>query len=128
MIGFIPRPTRTLLQELGLVFFLANAGIRGGGALVSTLQEHGFALFALGICVSCLPLIVAWPIATKFFKMNPLQALGGICGGMTSTPALGAITSKTDSQTPVISYVSAYPVALIFMIVISKLLIRLIGV
>jgi putative transport protein len=128
LIGFIPRPTRTLLQELGLVFFLANAGIRGGGALVSTLQEYGFALFALGVCVSCLPLIVAWPIATKFFKMNPLQSLGGICGGMTSTPALGAITSKTDSQTPVISYVSAYPVALIFMIVISKLLIRLIGV
>lgn len=127
VVGFIPRQTRMLLQELGLVFFLANAGVRGGGALVSTLQEHGFMLFGLGICVSILPLIVAWPIAVKHFKMNPLQALGGICGGMTSTPALGAITAKTDSQTPVISYVSAYPVALIFMIIISKLLIRLIG-
>ncbi|MDF7798896.1 aspartate:alanine exchanger family transporter [Pontiellaceae bacterium B1224] len=127
IVGFIPRHTRMLLQELGLVFFLANAGVRGGGALVSTLQEHGFMLFGLGICVSILPLVVAWPIATKHFKMNPLQALGGICGGMTSTPALGAITAKTDSQTPVISYVSAYPVALIFMIIISKLLIRLIG-
>ncbi|VGO22582.1 aspartate:alanine exchanger family transporter [Pontiella sulfatireligans] len=127
IVGFIPRQTRMLLQELGLVFFLANAGVRGGGALVSTLQEHGFVLFGLGICVSVLPLIVAWPIATKHFKMNPLQALGGICGGMTSTPALGAITDKTDSQTPVISYVSAYPVALIFMIIISKLLIKLLG-
>jgi putative transport protein len=127
IVGFIPRPTRMLLQELGLVFFLANAGVRGGGALVSTLQEHGFILFALGMCVSVLPLIAAWPIATRHFKMNPLQALGGICGGMTSTPALGAITSKTDSQTPVISYVSAYPVALIFMIIVSKLLIRLIA-
>jgi putative transport protein len=127
VVGFIPRPTRMLLQELGLVFFLANAGVRGGGALLSTLQEHGFMLFGLGVCVSILPLIVAWPIATKYFKMKPLQALGGICGGMTSTPALGAITAKTDSQTPVVSYVSAYPVALIFMIIISKLLIKLIG-
>ena len=127
IVGFIPRQTRMLLQELGLVFFLANAGVRGGGALVSTLQEHGFMLFGLGMCISVLPLIVAWPIATKHFKMNPLQALGAICGGMTSTPALGAITAKTDSQTPVISYVSAYPVALIFMIIISKLLIRLLG-
>ncbi len=127
IVGFIPRQTRMLLQELGLVFFLANAGVRGGGALVSTLQEHGFVLFGLGVCVSVLPLIVAWPIATKHFKMNPLQALGGICGGMTSTPALGAITAKTDAQTPVISYVSAYPVALIFMIIISKLLTKLIG-
>ena len=126
IVGFIPRPTRLLLQELGLVFFLANAGVRGGGMLVATLQEHGFVLFAMGICVSSLPLIVAWPIATKFFKMNALQALGGICGGMTSTPALGAITAKTDSTIPVVSYVSAYPVALIVMIVISKVLIQVI--
>ncbi|MCK4565420.1 MAG: YidE/YbjL duplication, partial [Verrucomicrobia bacterium] len=127
IVGHIPRPTRMLLQELGLVFFLANAGVRGGGALVDTLQEHGFALFGLGVCVSALPLIVAWPIATRLFKMNALQALGGICGGMTSTPALGAITEKTDAQTPVISYVSAYPIALIVMIIVSKLLIKLIG-
>ena len=127
IVGFIPRPTRMLLQELGLVFFLASAGVRGGGALVATLQEHGIMLFGLGVCVSVLPLIVAWPIATKCFKMNPLQALGGICGGMTSTPALGALTTKTDSQTPVTSYLSAYPVALIFMIVISKILIKLIA-
>ena len=127
IVGFIPRPTRMLLQELGLVFFLANAGIRGGGALMSTLHAHGFMLFGLGMCISIIPLAVAWPIATKLLKMNPLQALGGICGGMTSTPALGAITAKTDAQTPVISYVSAYPVALIFMIIISKLLIRILG-
>jgi putative transport protein len=127
IVGFIPRPTRMLLQELGLVFFLANAGVRGGGALASTLQEHGFALFGLGICVSTLPLMLAWPVATRLFKMNPLQALGGICGGMTSTPALGAITEKTEAQAPVTSYVSAYPVALIVMIVISKILIKLIG-
>ncbi len=125
--GFIPRQTRMLLQELGLVFFLANAGVRGGGALMVTLQEHGFGLFALGICISVLPLIAAWPVATRFFRMTPLQALGGICGGMTSTPALGALTSKTDSQTPVTSYVSAYPVALIFMIIIAKVLIKLIA-
>ena len=127
IVGHIPRPTRMLLQELGLVFFLANAGVRGGGALVSTLQEHGFALFGLGICISTIPLLFAWPIATRLFKMNALQALGGICGGMTSTPALGAITEKTDAQAPIISYVSAYPVALIVMIIVSKILIELIA-
>ncbi|MFR1411358.1 MAG: hypothetical protein ACLSUW_03015 [Akkermansia sp.] len=42
--------------------------------------------------------------------MNILECLGGICGGMTSTPALGAIASKTDSQAPVVSYATAYPV------------------
>ena len=125
IVGHIPRPTRLLLQELGLVFFLANAGVRGGGSLAATVQEYGPMLFGLGIIVTVLPLIVAWPLARKIFKLDPLQALGGICGGMTSTPALGAITAKTDSQVPVVSYVSAYPVALIVMILIAKVLIGL---
>lgn len=127
IVGHIPRPTRLLLQELGLVFFLANAGIHGGGSLAVTVQEYGPMLFALGIAVTILPLIVAWPLARKLFNVDALQALGGICGGMTSTPALGAITAKTDSQVPVVSYVSAYPVALIVMILIAKVLIGVLG-
>ena len=125
IVGHIPRPTRLLLQDLGLVFFLANAGVEGGVSLVATVQQYGITLFGLGMLVSVVPLILAWPLARKLFKLDPLQALGGICGGMTSTPALGAITAKTDSQVPVISYVSAYPVALIVMILITKILIGL---
>lgn len=125
IVGHIPRPTRLLLQDLGLVFFLANAGVEGGVSLVATVQQYGITLFGLGILVSVVPLILGWPLARKLFKLDPLQALGGICGGMTSTPALGAITAKTDSQVPVISYVSAYPVALIVMILITKILIGL---
>ncbi|KRP37667.1 MAG: YidE/YbjL duplication [Opitutaceae bacterium BACL24 MAG-120322-bin51] len=125
IVGHIPRPTRLLLQDLGLVFFLANAGIEGGVSLEATVQQYGITLFGLGMLVSVVPLILAWPLARKLFKLDPLQALGGICGGMTSTPALGAITARTDSQVPVISYVSAYPVALIVMILIAKILISL---
>jgi putative transport protein len=125
IVGHIPRPTRLLLQDLGLVFFLANAGVAGGVSLMATVQKYGITLFGLGMLVSLVPLILAWPLARKLFKLDPLQALGGICGGMTSTPALGAITAKTDSQVPVINYVSAYPVALIVMILITKILIGL---
>lgn len=125
IVGHIPFPTRILLQDLGLVFFLANAGVAGGGSLVTTVQQYGITLFGLGMLISIVPLIAAWPLARKLFKLDALQALGGICGGMTSTPALGAITAKTDSQIPVISYVSAYPVALIVMILTAKVLISL---
>ncbi|MFP4203390.1 MAG: aspartate:alanine exchanger family transporter [Opitutales bacterium] len=127
IVGHIPRPTRMLLQELGLVFFLANAGVRGGGALAETVSQYGPALFGLGILISIIPLLVAWPLARYIFRLDPLQSLGGICGGMTSTPALGALTTKTDSQVPVVSYVSAYPVALIVMIILAKVLIGLLG-
>ena len=41
--------------------------------------------------------------------------------------ALGAIASKTDSQAPVVSYATAYPVALILMTIIAKVIIQTIG-
>jgi len=124
IVGHIPRPTRMLLQEFGLVLFLADAGVKGGGAMVETLQTYGVTLFLMGAVLTVAPIAIALPLATRFFKMNILQALGGICGGMTSTPALGAITAKTDSQSPVVSYATAYPIALIMMTVFAKVLVQ----
>lgn len=124
IVGHIPRPTRMLLQELGLIFFLTDAGLRGGGAFVETLHSYGLQLFAVGAVVTLLPMCLAYVIARKLLRANVLQALGGVCGGMTSTPALGAITAKTDSQAPVVSYAAAYPIALILMTLFAKLLIQ----
>ncbi len=122
IVGFIPRPTRVLLQELGLVLFLADAGVKGGSTLLETVQLHGPSVFLMGAAVTIIPLAITLPIALKLLKMNLLQALGGICGGMTSTPALGALTAKTDSQVPVVSYATAYPIALILMTIAAKVL------
>lgn len=121
--GHIPRPTRLLLQDMGLVFFLAESGTRGGVSLVETLSQHGPGLVLLGVLITFLPLACAWPIARKYLKLGALQSLGGISGSMTSTPALGAITEKHESQVPVVSYVAAYPVALIVTIVVARILI-----
>lgn len=125
IVGYIPRPTRMLLQDLGLVFFLANAGIQGGADLVKTVADQGSTVFLLGILVTITPMVFAYLFATKVFKMNILECLGGICGGMTSTPALGAIAGKTDSQIPVVSYATAYPVALILMTIGAKIIISI---
>lgn len=127
IVGYIPRPTRLLLQDLGLVFFLADAGIKGGADLVQTVAAHGTAVFVMGLVVTCTGMLAGYIVGMKIFKMNILECLGGICGGMTSTPALGAIASKTDSQAPVVSYATAYPVALILMTLIAKMIIQTIS-
>lgn len=120
IVGYIPRETRTLLMELGLILFLAWAGVAGGAKLVATLQSHGLTIFLIGAAITAVPLIAGYFFATKVLKLQLLEALGGICGSMTSTPALGAITSKTDVHTPVVSYATAYPAALILMTVFAK--------
>jgi len=127
VVGHIPRPTRMLLQELGLVLFLANAGIVGGGSLAVTIQEYGAIVFAIGAAITIGPVMIAYPVARKILGLSQAQALGGICGGMTSTPALGALTSASSSQQPIVSYATAYPVSLITMTVMAKLLLQLMG-
>ena len=125
MSGRMPTAAMNILRDVGLVFFLAQAGIKAGGSFVSTIQEYGMVLFFVGAIVSSAPIIIGYLWATYVMKLNLLEALGGICGGMTSTPALGSITAKTDSGIPVVSYATAYPVALILMIVFVQVIIQL---
>ena len=125
IVGYMPRPTRVLVMELGLMLFLAGAGIRGGEKLVETLAESGISMLLVGAVITLLPLFIGYFIARKFLKMEIAEALGCICGAQTSTPALGAITSQTDSQDPVIAYSTAYPIALILMTVLAQLLVEM---
>ncbi|HOO93459.1 MAG TPA: hypothetical protein PKX94_08320, partial [Opitutales bacterium] len=74
------------------------------------------------------PMLIAYAVARGPLKLTRMQALGGICGGMTSSPALGSLTASTDSQEPIVSYATAYPIALILMTLFAKVLIGLLGI
>jgi len=123
--GSVPRASRLLMMELGLALFLADAGVQAGGSLLAVVQTHGVRLSLAAIAAVLFPMIVGVGVARFVLKMNFLQILGGTCGGMTSTPGLGAITARTDSEIPVVSYAAAYPVALILMTVIGHALVAL---
>ncbi len=127
IVGHIPRPTRMLLQEMGLVFFLADAGVKGGAALAETLAAQGLQIFLIGAVITCVPMLIGYAVARRVFRMSLARSLGGICGGMTSTPALGAIITKTSHQAPIVSYATVYPIAVILMAVLAKLLLQAIG-
>lgn len=123
--GYMPRPTRLLLMEFALMIFLAGAGVSGGAKLVETLQEQGVTMFLVGVAITLVPMLLGYMLATKVFKLPLPETLGAICGAMTSTPALGALTAKTDRQEPVISYATAYPAALLLMTILAKVLLSL---
>jgi putative transport protein len=94
---------------------------------VETLQSQGAGIFAVGVVATLAPIILGYMLATLVFKFDVLTALGGVCGAMTSTPALGVISSKTDAQAPVLSYASAYPAALLLIVVAINALIAVMG-
>jgi putative transport protein len=48
--------------------------------------------------------------------------MGALTACMTNPPGLGAANAQTETDLPTLSYASAYPVALIFKIVLAQLL------
>jgi len=111
-----------LLRQLGLLFFLAAVGSSAGANMVSTFQQYGFGLFAIGAVITLVPMIVATVISRVFLKMNILSLLGTLTGGMTSTPGLAAVDSMTDTNAPSIAYATVYPIAMVLLIIVVQLL------
>ena len=93
-----------LLRQLGLLLFLSEVGTSAGVNLVSTFQSSGLTLFGVGIAITMIPMIIAVLAGYYFFKINILDLVGTIAGGMTSTPGLAAADSMTDSPAPSVAY------------------------
>lgn len=125
VVGYVPRAASYVLTEVGLVLFLASAGVSAGGQIVAVFREHGVILITMGVAVTTVPMIVGFLYARRRLKLSLIESLGGVCGGMTSTPGLGAITAKTDSDTPVVCYATAYPMALLLMTIFAQVLLSL---
>jgi putative transport protein len=111
-----------LLRQLGLLLFLATVGTTAGGKLGETLSEYGFLLFFIGAVITIIPMLIGALVGHRFLKMNLLTLLGGITGGMTSTPGLGALDSMTDSNAPNVAYATVYPVAMVCVIILAQII------
>lgn len=111
-----------LLRQLGLLLFLAEVGTSAGTNLVSTFQESGWLMFGVGAIITLVPMIVAVIFGYFVFKINLLDLLGTITGGMTSTPGLAAADSMTDSNIPSVAYATVYPIAMVFLILFIQVI------
>ena len=112
-------------REFGLVLFLIAAGIKGGQSFVSVLMEQGVMLFVYGAIMTLIPMLMGYIFARHVLKLNLFNSLGSICGGMTSTPALGTLISVTGTDDVASAYAATYPVALVFIVLASQFIIVL---
>ena len=81
--------------------------------------------FVYGIFMTLLPMVVGYIVAKHVLKMNLLNILGSITGGMTSTPALGTLIHVAGTSNVASAYAATYPIALIAVVLVSQLLVRL---
>lgn len=119
-------PTKTLkiLREVGLMLFLAGAGISGGADFVRFFKPI---YFLYGAVMTILPLIVGFLIAKYLLKLPLLNSLGSITGGMTSTPALGTLINVSGTEDVAAAYAATYPISLLAVVLVSQFLIVLFG-
>ena len=114
--------TLKLFRELGLVLFLVGAGIPGGAEFIANFDPM---YFVYGIVMTIFPLIIGFVFAKYVLKLNLLNNLGSITGGMTSTPALGTLITVAGTEDVAAAYAATYPIALIAVVLVSQFIIIL---
>lgn len=117
------RPEKRVLElfrEFGLMAFLIGAGIPGGASFVQYFEP---AYFLYGALMTTVPMIFGFIIAKYVMKLPLFNNLGGITGGMTSTPALGTLINVAKTDDVASAYAAAYPIALIAVVLVSQFII-----
>lgn len=112
----------SVMRETGLMLFLAGAGVAAGHGFVETVARYGWVLFIGGAIVTLIPMCFGFVLATSVLKLSLPDALGAICGGMTSTPALGALINAAGSDEVAAPYAATYPFALVLVVLASQAL------
>ncbi len=115
-----PEATLKVLREFGLVLFLIGAGVAGGAEFI---KEFEVIYFVYGVIITIVPMIIGFLFSKYVLKLNLLNNLGSLTGGMTSTPALGTLIGVSGTEKVAAAYAATYPLALISIVIFSKLLI-----
>ncbi|MDY2983710.1 MAG: hypothetical protein SOR75_00070 [Synergistes jonesii] len=111
-----------LYRELGLVLFLTSAGTRAGKGFVEIVSQYGITLFVVSALITLMPMIIGYVVAKYLLRLGALDIFGSICGGMTSTPALGTLIDISATNLVAVPYASTYPFALIGIMFIVQII------
>lgn len=116
----IDKSTLNFFRELGLMLFLIGAGVPGGVNFVKNIEVK---YFLYGVVMTLVPMIIGFVLAKYVFKLSIFNNLGSITGGMTSTPALGALIHAAGTDDVSSAYAATYPIALVMVVLAAKIII-----
>jgi len=115
----------SIIRELGLAFFLAIVGLNYGFGTVDAITGSGVTLALVSLIVGFIACMIGFIVGRYAFHLNWIMLSGAICGGMTSTPGLGAATEAVGSDDPGAGYGATYPFALLGMVIFTIILHKL---
>jgi len=119
---YVPVAALNLIREIGLMLFLAGAGLVAGSQFVSVFREYGLPVLLAGSLIT-LSSLVGSALFLLLFKENILSIMGGVSGGMTQAAGLAVTKMKARTELPTLIYASVYPFATIGKIIFIQFLV-----
>lgn len=110
--GSTPNAARNILEDLGLVTFIAIVGVNAGATLLEQLTgDIAIKIFVTGFIASTVPPVVTWAIGYHLFKINPAVLMGGVAGARSHSGPAREAAKEIDSSVPWVGFPVGYAVS-----------------
>ena len=107
--GNTPNAARNILEDLGLVVFVAIVGVNAGNSLLAQLTGTiALKIFVVGFIACSIPPFIAWAIGYHLFKINPAVLMGGVAGARSHSGPCREAAVEIGSTVPWIGFPVAY--------------------
>src|SRR5512134_105906 len=110
--GSTPNAARNILEDLGLVVFIAIVGVNSGAGLLTQLSGSvALYIFLAGFIVTTIPPILVWAIGYHWMKINPAVLMGGVAGARSHSGPAREAAKEIGSSVPWIGFPVGYAVS-----------------
>jgi len=110
--GNTPNAARNVLEDLGLVVFVAIVGVNAGAGLIAQLTGSvALKIFIVGFIACTIPPFIVWAIGYHMFKINPAVLMGGVAGARSHSGPCREAAVEIQSTVPWIGFPVGYAVS-----------------
>lgn len=114
------------MKDLGICLFFAAVGIHAGETFyINFVKYNGWLMMGFGLVITLIPMFFLILLGKCALNLNVFQLSGLISGTFTDPAALAFSTSYLDSDVPIQTYATVYPLVTIFRILTAQVLIVL---
>jgi putative transport protein len=110
--GNTPTAARNILEDLGLIVFIAIVGVNAGATLLAQLTGTvALYIFIAGFIVCTVPPIIVWAIGYHLFHINAAVLMGGVAGARSHSGPAREAAAEIGSSVPWIGFPVGYAVS-----------------
>lgn len=110
--GNTPSAARNILEDMGLLVFVAMVGINAGAMLLTQLSGTlALQIFLVGFVTCLLPPFAVWVIGYHWMKLNPAVLMGGMAGARNHSGPCHEAAKEIGSNVPWVGFPVAFAVS-----------------